>query len=288
MKTEIHYADSRKMTHVKNNTVTTVVTSPPYWNMFYYGHEDEIGFGQTYDKYLDSLDLVWKQCYDKLVDNGTLWVNVSNKTTEGKFYFLAGDFVSRITKLGYTLQNVMIWYKPNAMPIMYKNNLTNKHEYILFFSKNDNYKFYKDRVRIPQKYAGLDWGRREYKMNSKGKDPGNVWVYSPKKGNRSRALEHPAPFPTIIPEIAMLTTSDENDIVLDPFLGTGTTLRVTKYLNRYGIGYEINKKFKTLIESTIDLPQEGLDFLKHGIDGLGVNSQDKNQTKNIHVIAEEE
>jgi len=254
------------MKEVKNNSIRTVVTSPPYWDMYYYGHDEEIGYGQTYEKYLDSLDKVWEQCYKKLADDGTLWVNVSNKTTKGKFYFLGSDFANRISDLGFILQNVIIWYKPNAMPILTKNKFTNKHEYLLFFSKSKDYKFYKDRVRIPQKYADIDWGGRQ-KMNPKGKDPGNVWRYSPKKGNLSKTLKHPAPFPTIIPEIAILTSSDENEIILDPFAGTGTSLWVSKYLKRNSIGYEINPKFKTLIDDTISTPHRGYDFLTYGIDG---------------------
>ena len=62
---KIHYKDSRSMKDVKNNTVRTIVTSPPYWDMFYYGHDKEIGYGQTYEKYLDSLDEVWKECKKK-------------------------------------------------------------------------------------------------------------------------------------------------------------------------------------------------------------------------------
>jgi len=276
---QVLYKDSRKMNDVKDGTVRTVVTSPPYWNMYYYGHKEEIGFGQEYEDYLDSLDKVWKQCYKKLADDGTLWVNVSNKTTKGKFRFLGSDFANRIMDLGFILQNAIIWYKPNAMPISSSNNFTNKHEYILFFSKSDSYKFYKDRVRIPQKYAGLDWGGREYKMNSKGKDPGNLWVYSPRKGNLSKELDHPAPFPIIIPEIATLVSSDEGETILDPFLGTGTTLKVAKNLNRNGIGYEINPKFKALIETTINEPQQGFEFLKNGIDGLGVKKENNVQLK---------
>jgi site-specific DNA-methyltransferase (adenine-specific) len=272
---KIHYKDSQNMKEVKDCTVRTIVTSPPYWDMYYYGHDEEIGYGQTYEKYLDSLDKVWEQCYKKLVDNGTLWVNVSNKITKGKFHFLGSDFANRISDLGFILQNVIIWYKPNAMPILTKNKFTNKHEYLLFFSKTDDYKFYKDRVRIPQQYAGVDWGGRK-KMNPKGKDPGNVWRYSPKKGNLSKTLKHPAPFPTIIPEMAILTSSDENEIILDPFAGTGTSLWVSKYLKRKSIGYEINKNFKTLIHDTISSPHEGYDFLTHGIDGSNtITSENK-------------
>ena len=88
-----------------------------------------------------------------------------------------------------------------------------------------------------------------------------------KKGNLSKILKHPAPFPTIIPEIAILTSSDENEIILDPFAGTGTSLWVSKYLKRNSIGYEINPKFKTLIDDTISTPHNGYDFLTYGIDG---------------------
>ena len=71
MKPKVFYNDSRNMKEVKDGTVRTVVTSPPYWDMYYYGHDEEIGYGQTYEKYLDSLDKVWEQCYKKLVDDGT-------------------------------------------------------------------------------------------------------------------------------------------------------------------------------------------------------------------------
>ena len=244
------------MDEIQAKTIQAIITSPPYWNIKKYSEkqiEGEIGYGQTYVDYLDALGEVWKECYRVLKDDGTLWINIGNKFHEGRFYPIAFDIAMQAKQLGFVLRNIIVWHKPNALPIHSNDNLTNKYEQILFLSKSNSYKFRKDRVRIPQKYSGKDWGRREYKMNPKGKDPGNVWTYSPRKGNLSPKIEHPAPFPKVIPRRIILVATDADDWILDPFLGSGTTLQVCRETGRNGIGYEINTKFKDLIEQKTGL-----------------------------------
>jgi len=267
MTLEIYYKDSRKMSEVNDRMIQTIITSPPYWNIKKYSEkkiDSEIGYGQTYEEYLEALREVWIESRRVLRDNGTLWINIGNKFNGGHFYPIAYDILSQVKELGFNLRNIIVWYKPNALPIHSNDNLTNKYEEILFFSKTDSYKFYKDRIRVPQIYFGKDWGGRDYKMNPKGKDPGNVWKYSPRKGNLSPKLGHPAPFPKFIPERVIRVTTDANDWVLDPFLGSGTTLEVCKQMDRSGIGYEINPVFKDLIEAKLGLKTKSLmDFPIH-------------------------
>ena len=252
----VYYKDARKMTEIQDHMIQAIITSPPYWNIKKYSEErikGEIGYGQTYEEYLDALHEVWRECHRVLRRDGTLWINVGNKFSEGRFYPIPFDVASQVVQLGFILRNIIVWHKPNALPIHSNDNLTNKYEQILFLSKSDSYKFRKDRIRIPQKYRGKDWGGREYKMNPKGKDPGNVWTYSPRKGNLSDKIDHPAPFPRMIPMKIIQVATDVGDWVLDPFLGSGTTLQICRELNRNGIGYEINTNYKALIESKVHL-----------------------------------
>ena len=250
----IYFASSEHMDDVPDNHVSLIVTSPPYWNLKNYGKkQNQIG-ATNYKEYLEGLDRIWAECYRVACEGAVFILNVNSRRKNGKFYPIAFDIYSRM-KL-WTLWDILIWYIPNALPQPnhYMERLfDNKFEYLLVFLKGgpDQYKFHKPRV--PQKYITAD--PREGKKNKNGRCIGNIIripAYRPP--NVKELGYHEAAYPEELVSLMLETFTDEGDVVLDPFLGSGTTLKVCKIMNRIGIGYEINEGYQELVVERINEP----------------------------------
>src|SRR5205809_7306429 len=101
------------MSEVGDRAIQAVITSPPYWNIKKYSINkisSEIGFGQTYDRYLEGLYEVWAESQRVLKDGGTLWINIGNKFNDGRLFPISHDIVSQLKRLGFTLRNIIIWH----------------------------------------------------------------------------------------------------------------------------------------------------------------------------------
>jgi len=239
---------------IPDNHVDFIMTSPPYWNLKNYGgKQGQIG-SSSYVEYLERLNEVWEECY-RVAHEGTVFIlNINSRRKKGVFYPIALDVYSRM-KL-WKLWDVLIWYIPNALPQPnhYMERLfDNKFEYLLVFIKGepDQYKFHKPRV--PQKYIHAD--PREHKKNRKGRCLGNIIripAYRPP--NVKELGYHEAAYPEELVSLMIETFTDEGDVVLDPFLGSGTTLKVCEVMKRNGIGYDINEDYKELIVKRINEP----------------------------------
>jgi DNA modification methylase len=246
----VYFGTSEDMNEVEDGSVSFFITSPPYWNLKNYGHEDQVG-AEGYEEYLDRLDTVWKQCFRKGTDDAVLVVNVNSRRHKYRFYPIAFDIARTIT--GWKLWDVLVWYIPNALPQPnhYRERLfDNKFEYLLVFIKGDprGYTFHKPRV--PQKYRTAD--PRDHKKNPRGRCLGNVLripAYRPP--NIKKLGYHVAAYPEELVALMLETYTDPGDVVLDPFLGSGTTLKVCRVMGRRGIGYEINPDFQSLIKARI-------------------------------------
>ena len=243
---------STDMSAVADGSVDFFVTSPPYWNLKDYGDSDEeIGSG-SYAEYLEELKMVWAECYKKASEDAILVVNVNSRRVKGVFYPIAMDIASSME--GWELWDHNIWYIPNALPqpnSYQERLLDNKFESLLVFKKGGpkGYKFHKPRV--PQKYITAD--PRNEKRNSRGRCVGNILripAYRPP--NIKKMSYHVAAFPEELVAFLLETYTDEGDVVLDPFLGSGTTLKVSRVMKRKGIGFEVHAKFENLIKARID------------------------------------
>jgi DNA modification methylase len=246
----VHLGSSEDMAAVLDGSVQLFVTSPPYWNLKDYGHPDQIG-GSGYQEYLQRLGRVWEQCFRKAKDGAVLVVNANSRRHQKRFYPLAFDIAR--TMGPWTLWDHLIWYVPNALPQpnhYIERLFDNKFESLLVFIKGDpdRYKFHKPRV--PQKYLHAD--PRAHKKNERGRCLGNVIripAYRPP--NVKELGYHVAAFPEELVALVVESFSDAGDVVLDPFLGSGTTLKVCRVMGRPGIGYELNTEFRSLIEARI-------------------------------------
>ncbi len=238
---KIFFKTSEKMSEVKNNSIQCVVTSPPYWDLKNYHVDSQIGYKETYEKYHSRLENVWKECFRILKNDGTIWINVHSKMYNSNTVLIPLDIIKSMTKIGFFLKEILIWHKSSGIPSG-SQRLSQHFEYILFFSKQkENFKFRKSNID-----SILD-----YKISNLT-TIGNVWNIKKKAGSISKGMPHPAVFPVEMIRRIIKVSTDENDSVLDPFLGSGTTIVAAMELHRNSIGYELNEQdYKPLIEKRI-------------------------------------
>lgn len=244
------WLESSKKMDVATESVRLIITSPPYWNLKDYGAPNSIGSG-SYENYLAELNEVWDECFRVAEDGAALIINVNSRRVKGKFYPIAFDIVRMMQK--WTFWDHNIWYIPNALPqpnAYMERLLDNKFESLLVFIKGDSKSYKFKKPRVPQKYIVAD--PRSEKRNSQGRCLGNILripAYRPP--NVREGNYHIAAFPEELVAFYVSTYTDEQDNVLDPFLGSGTTLKVCRVLNRNGLGFELNPEFAPLIKARI-------------------------------------
>lgn len=243
------FGTSERMTKIPNGSVNVVVTSPPYWDLKDYFKEGQIG-QESYQTYLNRLYNVWKGCYDKLSEDGSLWLNINIRTKNGSVILIPRDFVLQCKKIGFHYKGVLIWHKSSGIPT-HDKNIVDRHEYVLVFSKSE-------KLNINSRICDFS----DYKN---GKINGGLfWNINRKAGSVGKQFIHPAIYPNdLVSRIIQITTS-ENDMVLDPFLGSGTTLIAAIKEGRNCIGYEYNEGFKELIISRyfMEVGKDNITFIE--------------------------
>ena len=249
----VFLGDSRSMPEVEDESVNLFVTSPPYWNLKKYGAHDDREVGQSgYEEYLADMQRVWDECYKKAVPNAVLVINVNSRRHQKRFYPIAFDIVARMT--GWKLLDHVIWYIPNALPQpnhYMERLLDNKYESCLVFTKDGatDYKF--NKPRVPQKYKGID--PRAHNKNERGRCVGNVLripAYRPP--NIKKLGYHVAAFPEELAAFFVQCFTEPKDVVMDPFTGSGTTMKVAAAMGRNCVGYELHGNFEELIRGRIN------------------------------------
>jgi len=230
----------------------SVITSPPYWDLKDYGHDDQIGVSdESYERYLDRLDAVWSECYDVLEESGTMWVVVDTVMDRGDLRLLPYHIAQRAEAIGFTLQDMVVWHKPTAIAGMTARNTVNKKEYVVYLSKSEDHKFNE---------LGSDENGVEDPAIEEGKPLGDLWRFPVKRGSVGKQVLHKASYPVSLSNRMVQLSTDRGEIVLDPFLGSGTTAYSALDLGRQCVGYEINRDFESVIEDRLsDLSQSTLD-----------------------------
>lgn len=251
----VYFESSEEMTQF-DGEADLVITSPPYWNLKDYGHENQIGHDEKYEEYLDRLQRVWNACYEATSEDAIMIINIGDRRHKKKFYPIGMDIYNRMEK--WNLVENLIWYKPNSLPqpAYYLDKLfDDKYENLLIFAKDYSYDYTFNKIRVEQKYKGVD--PREDKLNDNGRSIGNVLkmrAYRPPTIKNQNY--HAAAYPEELVYALMYTFSNEGDTVLDPFLGSGTTLKVARKMNREGVGFEIDEEYRDLIAERIQEDME--------------------------------
>lgn len=221
-----------KMSEVKNKSVKLVFTSPPYWDLKDYKIKNQIGYKQTYEKYLDDLYRVWSDCFRVLKNDGVIAININSRIAKNKYYPIHLDIYNQLKKIGFKHFEMYFWHKSSGVPNQ-KNKLTDRFEYIIVAYKQSNPKFNKD------------YNFNDYKNTNLNNI--NSWHIVKNAGSILSKHPHPAFFPVALVERGIKLFSQKGDVILDPFLGSGSTLFAAFSTDRRCIGYEINSDYiKTL------------------------------------------
>jgi DNA modification methylase len=240
----IFHGSSESMKELEDKSVDLMVTSPPYNININYGNKWENGklIKSKGKKYKDNLEEeqyreMIQNCINEtkrvLKDNGQIWFNIKNRYDKGNMIppFWILDYFQDMY-----LKNIIIWNFDWGGST--SKRFCSRYEYVFFFTKNkDDYKFNLDDVKIP----ALNYRPDRYK--SQLKNPSDVWRISLVSGNSAERTEHPAQYPEELIERIIKTGSNSNDLILDPFMGSGTTAVVAKKLGRNYVGYETELEF---------------------------------------------
>ena len=230
------------MKDIPNNSLHLMITSPPY------NVSKEYDNDLSLNEYLNLLKNCFTETYRVLVDGGRACINIAN--IGRKPYIPLSDYVSKIMiEIGFNMRGEIIWNKSAGAGIstawgsfQSASNpiLRDVHEYILIFSKG-NYKRERDKEEKELRKDNIT--KEEFIEWTK-----SVWTMNTESAKR---IGHPAPFPEELPNRLIKLFSFTNDIVIDPFMGSGTTAIAAIKNNRNFVGYEINKEYINLANNRI-------------------------------------
>lgn len=259
---KVYFGSSEKMTQVADKSVNLIVTSPPYWQLKDYGHENQIGFDDSYEAYLDRLDVVWKESFRVLEEWSRMIINIWDQFTRASVYGrykivpIHADVITRCEKMGFDFLGQIIWQKTTSMnstgwaavmgsfPFPRNGIIKLDFEYIMIFKKLGKSKNPTKENKEKSRMTNEEWNK--YFVGH--------WNFAWAKQGEG----HIAVYPEELPKRIIKMFSFVGDTVLDPFLGSWTTLKVAKELWRNGIGYEINTDFREIISKKIG--EESVDF----------------------------
>ena len=272
--------DSRQMNLVPDKSVHLVITSPPYWQLKDYGSENQIGYNESYEQYINNLNLVWKECY-RVLDNGCrLCVNIGDQFARSVYYGrykvipMRTEIIKFCESIGFDYMGAIIWQKKTttnttggaslmgSYPFPRNGILSIDYEFILLFKKLGNFTKPNEDLKQQSKMSKEEW-----KTYFSGH-----WNFGGAKQEG-----HIAMFPEELPKRLIKMFSFKGDTVLDPFMGSGTTSLVAQKLDRNSIGYEINAEFIEFSKKKLNIKQQEInsptyEFLK---DELKTNPEEE-------------
>jgi len=227
---------------VEENSVDLVVTSPPY------------NIGKEYEEvvaandYLDFMQQWMEKAETCLSVDGSFWLNIGfRKESDGRQYIPWEYEVFPIIRdeLDISLVQQVIWHYKAGVNCRHRFS-PRKETWLYCVADLDDYTFNLDDVRVPAKYPNQKKDG-ELKVNPKGKNPGDVWDIPKVTSGKNRAsperTDHPAQYPEDVIERIIKASSDPGDVVFDPFLGSGTTMKVARDLGRSCIGIELDEEY---------------------------------------------
>jgi adenine-specific DNA-methyltransferase len=250
---------------IPDTSIQLIITSPPY-NI---GKEYETKIDIT--SYINDQKTLINEFSRILKDNGSIAWQIGTYVDNGEIYPLDIYFYPIFKELGYKLRNRIIWQFNHGLHC--KNRFSGRYETILIFSKSDEYTFNLDSVRVPQKEKGKKYfkgdKKGEFACNPLGKNPSDyweilyrdwdngVWKIPNVKSNHLEKMNHPCQFPIELCERIILALSNENDTILDPYMGVGSTLLASLLHDRNAIGIEIQQEYVNIAHKRIAMLKNG-------------------------------
>jgi len=273
--TKIILGDSKlELAKLPSNSVDLIVTSPPYADnrMKTYG-------GIKPEKYVEWFLPISEEMLRVLKPSGTFVLNIKEKVVNGERSTYVMELILEMKKQGWYWTEEFIWHKKNSFPGKWPNRFRDSWERLLQFNKSKSFSMYQDEVMVPigdwaktrlKNLSEVDKIRDESKvgsgfgkkianwMNRDKAYPSNVLHMATECNNK----EHSATFPDALPEWFIKLFTKENDWVLDPFLGSGTTSKVAQRLNRNSIGIEIMEEYYDIAKKLEKIPKESIKLPK--------------------------
>lgn len=242
-----------------SESVQCIVTSPPYWGLRDYGIEGQIGLEENLQQYINKLVAVFSEAKRVLKNDGVFWLNIGDGYTSGNRGYRAPDKKNPARAMnvrpntpeglkpkdllgipwrlalslqadGWYLRSDIIWNKPNAMPESVKDRPTRSHEYVFMLTKKEKY-YYDNQI-----------------VKENGRNKRTVWNVNTCPFSEA----HFATFPPALIEPCILSSTHENDFVLDPFFGSGTVGVACKEFQRSFVGIELNDEYVKIAKARLD------------------------------------
>jgi len=249
------------MNLIPDKSVHLVITSPPYWQLKDYGTEKQIGFHESYESYINNLNLVWKECFRVLHPGCRLCINIGDQFARAVYYGrykvipIRTEIIKFCETIGFDYMGAVIWQKVTtcnttggatimgSFPYPRNGILKLDYEFILLFKKQGV-------PPVPTK--------EQKELSIMTKDEWNTYFSGHWYFSGAKQDGHIAMFPEELPARLIKMFSFTGETVLDPFLGSGTTSLAARNLSRNSIGYEINPDFIPAVKEKLNIKQSDL------------------------------
>jgi len=253
--------DSRYMREVEDHSVHLVITSPPYWQLKDYGDRRQIGYNDTYEEYINHLNLVWSECHRVLHNGCRLCINIGDQFARSVYYGrykvipIRTEIIKFCETIGFDYMGAIIWQKATtcnttggatvmgSFPYPRNGIIKLDYEFILVFRKYGKPPRVSREVKEASRLSNEEWNRYFF----------GHWNFPGERQNG-----HLAMFPEELPRRLIKMFSYIGDTILDPFLGSGTTSLAAMRLGRNSIGYEINEGYLDLIREKLGVKENTL------------------------------
>jgi site-specific DNA-methyltransferase (adenine-specific) len=279
--------DSRQMNLLPDKSVHLVITSPPYWQLKDYGTENQIGFHESYESYINNLNLVWKESHRVLHPGCRLCINIGDQFARSVYYGrykvipIRTEIIKFCETIGFDYMGAVIWQKVTttnttggatimgSFPFPRNGILKIDYEFILLFKKQG----------IPPKPT-----KEQKELSAMTKEEWNTyfsghWYFAGVKQDG-----HIAMFPEELPARLIKMFAFAGDTVLDPFLGSGTTSLAARHLGRNSVGYEINPDFIPIVKDKLNINQFDLAETEYVFLNDSVKTDLKKNIENLPYI----
>jgi site-specific DNA-methyltransferase (adenine-specific) len=264
----IYTGDALKVLQtLPDNSIDCCITSPPYWGLRDYGVAGQLGQEDTPDTYIHALLDVFREVRRVLMPTGTCCVNLGDTYAEKSLSMIPYRFAWQMVEEGWVLRNMIIWHKPNQMPCGAKDRFTVDFEPVFLFVKEAKYYFCRqlEPYTVPLKRWTGDnlvargqgtWAdgtgqkvyrNRNMRPNPAGRNMRTVWSINTKPFKGA----HFAAYPEKLVERLLLAGCPPGGVVLDPFMGAGTTAVVAQRLERSYVGIELNPEYVRIADERL-------------------------------------
>jgi site-specific DNA-methyltransferase (adenine-specific)/site-specific DNA-methyltransferase (cytosine-N4-specific) len=269
------------------NAFRCCITSPPYWGLRDYGIAGQIGAEMELNQYIEHVTAVFREVRRVLVDDGSLWLNIGDAYTSGNRTWRDADkknpargmsyraptpeglkpkdligipwkLAFALQQDGWYLRSDIIWYKPNCQPESVKDRPTRSHEYVFLLTKSEDY--YYDSAAI----------REQAQTKSGTRNKRTVWSVNTEPFPDA----HFATFPPSLIEPMVLAGTEPDDLILDPFFGSGTVGSVCQNLNRRFVGIELKAEFADIALNRLGWKDVRNESKRKRISGLAAGTSD--------------